>query len=112
MIIQTIYFQAQNQMSYFVCFTLYHHPSTCCSNMAATMDPTADLLSDPESWLSESFWLNSTAANTSDVYTPLMSPVINKTINISLIVVLTIAMVSMGCTMEVSKIKVTSGDIQ
>lgn len=73
--------------------------------MAATMDPTADLLSDPESWLSESFWLNSTAANTSDVYTPLMSPVINKTINISLIVVLTIAMVSMGCTMEVSKIK-------
>ncbi|XP_073348548.1 hepatic sodium/bile acid cotransporter [Pagrus major] len=34
-----------------------------------------------------------------------MSPVINKTINISLIIVLTITMVSMGCTMEVSKIK-------
>lgn len=76
------------------------------------MDPTADLLSDPDPWLSESLWFNATAANASDVYMPLMSPVINKTINISLILVLTIVMVSMGCTMEVSKIKVTSGDIR
>ncbi|XP_035534274.1 sodium/bile acid cotransporter [Morone saxatilis] len=45
------------------------------------------------------------AANTSFVYTPMISPVIDKTINIILIITLTITMISLGCTMEVSKIK-------
>lgn len=76
-----------------------------------TMDSTADLLSDPDLWQNESFLFNTTAANASSDYIPLMSPAISKAINITLIIALTITMVSLGCTMELSKIKVTSGDI-
>lgn len=72
------------------------------------MDLTADLFSDPDLWQNESFLFNMTAANTSSVYTPMISPVMDKTINMLMIIVLFITMVSMGCTMEVSKIKVTS----
>uniref|UniRef100_A0A3Q1JB90 Hepatic sodium/bile acid cotransporter n=1 Tax=Anabas testudineus TaxID=64144 RepID=A0A3Q1JB90_ANATE len=53
----------------------------------------------------DSFFFNMTAANTSSVYTVIMSPIMDKTINILLIIVLFITMVSLGCTMEVSKIK-------
>lgn len=67
------------------------------------MGDTADLLSA----LDNSSSINTTAANTSSVYTALMSPTVNKAINILLIIVLFITMVSLGCTMEVSKIKVT-----
>lgn len=85
--------------------------SVCRSNMEDTMGATADPFSDPDLWQNESFLFNMTAANTSSVYTPLMPPAINRAINVILTVALTITMVSMGCTMEVSKIKVTSGDI-
>uniref|UniRef100_UPI0037E801BB hepatic sodium/bile acid cotransporter n=1 Tax=Semicossyphus pulcher TaxID=241346 RepID=UPI0037E801BB len=53
-------------------------------------------------WLNASLF-NMTAANTS--FVSVMPPVINKTINLLLIIVLFITMISMGCTMEVSKIK-------
>lgn len=61
-------------------------------------------------WQNDSFMFNMTAPNTSSVLalTPVLPPVIDKIINTLLIVVLFITMVSMGCTMEVSKIKVTS----
>lgn len=59
---------------------------------------------DPDAWEEESVLLNETA-NITTVHTVQMSPVIDKTINLILITVLTVAMVSMGCTMEVTKIK-------
>ncbi|XP_023270782.1 sodium/bile acid cotransporter-like isoform X1 [Seriola lalandi dorsalis] len=71
----------------------------CCSNMEGTIDYTDDLFSDSE------LWDNMTAGNTSSVFTPMLSPVLDKTINILLVIVLFITMVSLGCTMEVSKIK-------
>lgn len=85
--------------------------SICRSNMEDTTGSTADLFSDPALWQNESFLFNMTAANTSSVYTPLIPPVLNRAINVILTVALTITMVSLGCTMEVSKIKVTSGDV-
>ncbi|CAJ1078306.1 sodium/bile acid cotransporter [Xyrichtys novacula] len=69
--------------------------------MEETTDYTLDLL-DPDSQY-EDFMLNMTIANST--FAPIIPPVINKTINLLLIIVLTITMVSMGCTMEVSKIK-------
>ncbi|CAK6962794.1 sodium/bile acid cotransporter [Scomber scombrus] len=58
-------------------------------------------------WQNDSSMFNMTAANTSSVVvlTPILPPLIDKIINTLLIVVLFITMVSMGCTMEVSKIK-------
>ncbi|KAM9339224.1 LOW QUALITY PROTEIN: uncharacterized protein slc10a1 [Symphorus nematophorus] len=79
--------------------------STCCSDMEGTVDSRVNLLYDSDLWQNESFTFNTTAANTSSVHTVTMVPVIDKTINTLLIVTLTIVMVSMGCTMEVSKIK-------
>uniref|UniRef100_A0A3B3X6N8 Solute carrier family 10 member 1 n=1 Tax=Poecilia mexicana TaxID=48701 RepID=A0A3B3X6N8_9TELE len=46
-----------------------------------------------------------TPTNTSLLYPSLLSPVMDKTINIIMITVLLIVMVSLGCTMEVTKIK-------
>lgn len=66
------------------------------------MDHTVDIISDPDPWL------NKTIANSTSSYTPTMSPVMDKTINIIMIIVLFVTMVSLGCTMEVSKIKVTT----
>ncbi|KAI3364151.1 hypothetical protein L3Q82_010966 [Scortum barcoo] len=67
------------------------------------MDRTADPFSDPDPWPNESLAFNATAANTTSVVR--MEAAMDKSINILLIVVLFITMVSMGCTMEVSKIK-------
>ncbi|XP_022060013.1 sodium/bile acid cotransporter [Acanthochromis polyacanthus] len=69
------------------------------------MDHTAHLSSDPDLWQNGTFLFHLTADNTSSIYTAVMSPVIDKTISILMIIVLFITMVSMGCTMEVSKIK-------
>lgn len=66
------------------------------------MDHTVDIISDPDPWL------NNTNANSTSSYMPTMSPVMDKTINIIMIIVLFVTMVSLGCTMEVSKIKVTT----
>ncbi|XP_070782276.1 hepatic sodium/bile acid cotransporter [Enoplosus armatus] len=71
--------------------------------MDGTKDGTADLFYDPDLWQNESFVSNVTAADS--VNAAIMSPVMDKTINVLLIVVLFITMVSLGCTMEVSKIK-------
>ncbi|XP_074471987.1 hepatic sodium/bile acid cotransporter-like isoform X2 [Sebastes fasciatus] len=66
----------------------------------------ADLFSDPDLWQNQSLMFNMTAVNNnSSVYTEIMSPVMNTTINILLVVIMFITMVSLGCTMEVSKIK-------
>uniref|UniRef100_A0A4W6FVW3 Hepatic sodium/bile acid cotransporter n=1 Tax=Lates calcarifer TaxID=8187 RepID=A0A4W6FVW3_LATCA len=74
--------------------------------MENTMDYMDDWFSDPDLWQhNNSFSFNMTAANTSSVHMGIMSPVMDKTINILLIIVLFITMVSLGCTMEVSKIK-------
>lgn len=63
------------------------------------MDHTVDIISDPDPWL------NTTTANSTSSYRPTMSPVMDKTINIIMIIVLFVTMISLGCTMEVSKIK-------
>ncbi|XP_040919787.1 sodium/bile acid cotransporter [Toxotes jaculatrix] len=73
--------------------------------MEGTKDRAADLLSDPDLWQNDSFSFDATSANTSSVYTDMIPPIMDKTINILMIIVLFITMVSLGCTMEVSKIK-------
>lgn len=76
--------------------------------MEGAADYAANLFSDPDLGQNDSLSFNTTAANTSSVYTAIISPVMDKTINILLIIAVFITMVSLGCTMEVSKIKVTS----
>lgn len=71
------------------------------------MDHTVDLISHPDLLRNESSSFNMTAANGSSVHTATMPPILDKTVNILLIIVVFITMVSLGCTMEVSKIKVT-----
>ncbi|XP_054473932.1 hepatic sodium/bile acid cotransporter-like [Anoplopoma fimbria] len=66
--------------------------------MEDSLDYTWDLFSDPGLF-------NMTAANTSSVLTAIVSPLMDKTINLLLIIAVFITMVSLGCTMEVSKIK-------
>ena len=78
-----------------------------CFQCFPTMDDTADLSSAPDLWHIDDFSINMTAANTSSIPTTFLSPVMDKTINILMVIVLFITMVSLGCTMEVSKIKVT-----
>uniref|UniRef100_A0A3Q0RTN3 Hepatic sodium/bile acid cotransporter n=1 Tax=Amphilophus citrinellus TaxID=61819 RepID=A0A3Q0RTN3_AMPCI len=63
------------------------------------MNNTTDLITHPD------LWRNMTAANTTSVYYPVMSSAINKALVITAIIVIFITMVSLGCTMEVSKIK-------
>ncbi|KAM9779384.1 hepatic sodium/bile acid cotransporter isoform X2 [Syngnathus typhle] len=49
---------------------------------------------------------NMTSMNSSAVlFKPFLSPVVDKTINVLMVIVLFITMISLGCTMEVSKIK-------
>ncbi|XP_037606893.1 sodium/bile acid cotransporter-like [Sebastes umbrosus] len=64
----------------------------------------ADLFSDPDLGQNQSLMFNMTAANTSSVFTAMLLP-LDTTINILMIIVVFITMVSLGCTMEVSKIK-------
>ncbi|XP_076023349.1 hepatic sodium/bile acid cotransporter [Genypterus blacodes] len=65
-----------------------------------------DKFSNPDLLQDDSYLHNLTAANTSSVaFTPMLPSVMDKSINIALIIVLFITMVSLGCTMEVSKIK-------
>uniref|UniRef100_A0A3Q3VVJ5 Uncharacterized protein n=1 Tax=Mola mola TaxID=94237 RepID=A0A3Q3VVJ5_MOLML len=64
------------------------------------MKHTTDYYSDPGLWQNDS-----SSFNTTSVSGPIMSAALNKTINIVLMVALTITMVSLGCTMEPSKIK-------
>ncbi|XP_068198697.1 hepatic sodium/bile acid cotransporter [Antennarius striatus] len=73
--------------------------------MEAGSDLGADPLSDPDSWQNDSVWFNMTDANSTSVHAVMMSPAINKAVNIFLTVSLAINMVSLGCTMEVAKIK-------
>uniref|UniRef100_A0A8C9XGM2 Hepatic sodium/bile acid cotransporter n=1 Tax=Sander lucioperca TaxID=283035 RepID=A0A8C9XGM2_SANLU len=73
--------------------------------MADTKAYTSDLFSEPVLWQNQSFVFNMTAANTSSVFVGLVSPVTEKIINILMVFLLFITMVSLGCTMEVSKIK-------
>ncbi|XP_070844190.1 hepatic sodium/bile acid cotransporter [Chaetodon trifascialis] len=68
------------------------------------MNTTADLFSDPDSWHNESVLFNETAANSTSAYPAVISPMVEKTTHILLIVILIIAMVALGCSMEVSKI--------
>ncbi|XP_072218550.1 hepatic sodium/bile acid cotransporter [Leuresthes tenuis] len=69
------------------------------------MDHTAEMSSEPDLLQNYGFSINMTATNTSSSSTFHLSPVMDKVVNIVLIVVLFITMVSLGCTMEVSKIK-------
>uniref|UniRef100_A0A667YNV1 Hepatic sodium/bile acid cotransporter n=1 Tax=Myripristis murdjan TaxID=586833 RepID=A0A667YNV1_9TELE len=68
------------------------------------MENTKDVFSGPHLWGNGSLFFNNTAANSSSLGS-LVSSEMDKAINIIMIVVLFITMVSMGCTMEVSKIK-------
>jgi len=78
------------------------------SSSAPTMDHVAEMFSEPDLLQNDGFSINMTATNTSSISTFHLSPVMDKVVNIVLIVVLFITMVSLGCTMEVSKIKVTA----
>ncbi|XP_040925367.1 hepatic sodium/bile acid cotransporter [Betta splendens] len=69
------------------------------------MGYAAEPPSGPDLWQNDSLFINMTAANTSHAFTIPLSPVMDKAINVFLIIVLFITMVSLGCTMEVSKIK-------
>ncbi|KAK5601443.1 hypothetical protein CRENBAI_026334 [Crenichthys baileyi] len=69
------------------------------------MDSTENLFPGSGFQQNNGFTSNLTAVNTSLLYTSLLSPMMDKTINILMIVVLFITMVSLGCTMEVNKIK-------
>ncbi|XP_068610198.1 hepatic sodium/bile acid cotransporter-like [Brachionichthys hirsutus] len=71
------------------------------------MEDGSDLraVSDPGRWQNESLWSNTTDANATSVHGVMMPPAINKAINIILPVSLAVAMVSLGCTMELPKIK-------
>uniref|UniRef100_A0A669CEN4 Hepatic sodium/bile acid cotransporter n=1 Tax=Oreochromis niloticus TaxID=8128 RepID=A0A669CEN4_ORENI len=63
------------------------------------MNNTANLTSHQD------LWRNMTAANTTWVHRPVEDPVIGSVISVVVIVIVFITMVSLGCTMEVSKIK-------
>lgn len=76
------------------------------SSTEGAMNAAVGLFSDPDLWLDESLLFNGTAANSTSTYSSIISPMMNKTICTIMIVVLTITMVSLGCSMEVSKIKV------
>ncbi|CAN9507930.1 unnamed protein product [Ophioblennius macclurei] len=67
------------------------------------MGDTTDPLLDPSPW--QNFTLESNVTSNSSSGHIGLSPSISKVINITLMVSLTINMVSMGCTMEVAKIK-------
>ncbi|KAM6906656.1 hepatic sodium/bile acid cotransporter isoform 1-T2 [Lycodopsis pacificus] len=73
--------------------------------MDDSLDDTSDLFSDPDLWENQSFLFNMTAANKSSVFESAMSPVLNKTINILMLIIVFITMVSLGCTMELAKMK-------
>ncbi|XP_031586116.2 sodium/bile acid cotransporter-like [Oreochromis aureus] len=63
------------------------------------MKNTANLTSHQD------LWRNMTAANTTWVYHPAVDPVIGNVITVMFTIIIIITMVSLGCTMEVSKIK-------
>lgn len=67
--------------------------------MKVIVDSAADLPSYPDLWQNDSSLLNVTAANTSSVY---MSPVINKTINVFIVVALTTTIKDQGQATSVS----------
>nr|XP_057901875.1 hepatic sodium/bile acid cotransporter [Doryrhamphus excisus] len=71
------------------------------------MEHILDLMSDSNPTQNDSMLtFNMTSANTSAVvFGSLLSPALDKTINILMVMVLFVTMVSLGCTMEVSKIK-------
>ncbi|XP_032440950.1 sodium/bile acid cotransporter [Xiphophorus hellerii] len=69
------------------------------------MGGTENPFSDSDFLKNDGFSPNLTAANTSLLHPFLLSPVMDKTINIIMIIVLLTIMVSLGCTMEVTKIK-------
>uniref|UniRef100_UPI003AAF939A hepatic sodium/bile acid cotransporter n=1 Tax=Centroberyx gerrardi TaxID=166262 RepID=UPI003AAF939A len=68
------------------------------------MEYTEGVFSDPDLSYNDSFF-NTTAANSSASFVPLISPVLDKIISILMVIILFITMISLGCTMEVSKIK-------
>ncbi|TNN63271.1 Sodium/bile acid cotransporter [Liparis tanakae] len=70
--------------------------------MEGSLGDTPGLSSDHDSWKNQSFLSNETDGV---VFKPMMPPVMNNIVNILLIIGLFITMVSLGCTMEVSKIK-------
>nr|XP_061842748.1 hepatic sodium/bile acid cotransporter-like [Nerophis lumbriciformis] len=71
--------------------------------MDVTMDAIGGRMSNSDAVPSA---YNMTPANTSGVvFESLLSPALDKTINALMVMVLFITMVSLGCTMEVSKIK-------
>ncbi|CAI5684144.1 sodium/bile acid cotransporter isoform X2 [Oreochromis niloticus] len=63
------------------------------------MKNTANLTSHQD------LWRNMTAANTTWVYHPAVDPVIGNVITVMFTIIIIITMVSLGCTMEMSKIK-------
>ncbi|XP_054910154.1 hepatic sodium/bile acid cotransporter isoform X1 [Poeciliopsis prolifica] len=69
------------------------------------MGGTENPFPDSDFLKNDGFSPNLTAANASLLYPSLLSPVMDKTINTIMITVLFIAMVSLGCTMEMTSIK-------
>ncbi|XP_075893739.1 hepatic sodium/bile acid cotransporter-like [Nelusetta ayraudi] len=61
--------------------------------------------SAPESWRNHSLAFDATAGNGTSAFTPVMPPAISAAISVTYVVNLVITMASLGCTMELSKIK-------
>lgn len=77
-----------------------HSFSFCAlQTMDDIMDQPDDLFPYPDLNLNDSLGSNETVSYVA------LSPAMNKAVNLLLIIVLSVTMVSMGCTMEVSKIK-------
>ncbi|KAM4600944.1 hepatic sodium/bile acid cotransporter [Polymixia lowei] len=70
------------------------------------MEYTEDLFSHSDLLQNDSYFINFTAANSSATgFTSPISPLMDKAISLAMVVILFITMISLGCTMEVSKIK-------
>ncbi|MGH0166484.1 UNVERIFIED_CONTAM: hypothetical protein FKN15_074474 [Acipenser sinensis] len=72
--------------------------------------PTATMNQTEETYSGDSYWyhediLNVTVSNSTSVFQSPLSPLVDKAISCITIIILFITMVSLGCTMEISKIK-------
>ncbi|MGH0164691.1 UNVERIFIED_CONTAM: hypothetical protein FKN15_047446 [Acipenser sinensis] len=90
-------------------------PFTSCVTARSSLQrgrlmPTATMNQTEETYSGDSYWyhediLNVTVSNSTSVFQSPLSPLVDKAISCITIIILFITMVSLGCTMEISKIK-------
>ncbi|MGH0158577.1 UNVERIFIED_CONTAM: hypothetical protein FKN15_035994 [Acipenser sinensis] len=87
-----------------------HAPQARSSLQRGRLMPTATMNQTEETYSGDSYWyhediLNVTVSNSTSVFQSPLSPLVDKAISCITIIILFITMVSLGCTMEISKIK-------